>query len=411
MGWIDASSVPSSLSWSSWVTGATKTTDLVAYRTQARIARGSTNTVYIQVRIQAYCRNYDSSPLTVSMKAQVSIGNTSSYSTSSEVTAAVDFGTDDNAMQNVGSRYYQDTLAKGGKAYARTYLSGSSQSGSVTLTGPGYTTTYPVTYSSNTPTPAYDYRSKTYNETFTIGDIGSWYYTGYAFDRWNTAANGSGTNWYPGEQYTANAALTLYAVWVPNTYTIKYYSNTPTEATATQTKTYGRAEEIRGSMGWIYNGRTFTGWNTARNGSGKHYDPGDMYTGNANLSLYAEWQTITYPVTYDGNGADSGVVAPQTKTWGVNLTLQQNGFTRKGCAFTGWNTAPDGTGDSYAGGGTYSANAAATMYAQWVRTNIPAYVNVNGTICQVDQAYANVGGVIKECDVYVNVDGAIVQII
>lgn len=38
---------------------------------------------------------------------------------------------------------------------------------------------------------------------------------GYAFGGWNTAADGSGTNYSPGQSYTGNAGLTLYAKWIP----------------------------------------------------------------------------------------------------------------------------------------------------------------------------------------------------
>lgn len=37
--------------------------------------------------------------------------------------------------------------------------------------------------------------------------------TGYIFVKWNTAANGSGTNYTGGQAYSANADLNLYAVW------------------------------------------------------------------------------------------------------------------------------------------------------------------------------------------------------
>ena len=41
--------------------------------------------------------------------------------------------------------------------------------------------------------------------------------TGSSFAGWNTAANGSGTNYAGGAIYTANTAVTLYAKWVLNT--------------------------------------------------------------------------------------------------------------------------------------------------------------------------------------------------
>lgn len=129
------------------------------------------------------------------------------------------------------------------------------------------------------------------------------------------------------------------------------------------------------------------------------------YAGPVNFSAPA--YTTTYAITYSGNGADSGSVASQTKTYNTAITLQQNGYTREGYAFTGWNTAADGSGTAYAAGASYTANAAVTLYAQWVRTNIPVYVNVNGTIHQVERAYMNIGGTVKEVDVYLNVGGVI----
>ena len=127
-------------------------------------------------------------------------------------------------------------------------------------------------------------------------------------------------------------------------------------------------------------------------------------------SVYAP-ALITYPVTYNGNGADGGSTAAQSKVYGVDLTLQNNGFTRNGWAFTGWNTAPDGTGTDYNAGAAYSGNAALTLYAQWVQTDIPVYLNVGGTVKRIAKAYMNVGGVIRECDVYENVNGTVKELV
>lgn len=51
-------------------------------------------------------------------------------------------------------------------------------------------------------------------------------------------------------------------------------------------------------------------WNTAADGSGESYIPGDIYTmPGKNLSLYSIWEVIpTYTVTYDGNGNTAGSV-------------------------------------------------------------------------------------------------------
>jgi hypothetical protein len=66
----------------------------------------------------------------------------------------------------------------------------------------------------------------------------------------------------------------------------------------------------------------------------------------------------TYTVTYNGNGNTSGTApADQTKTHDVALTLQTNtgSLAKTGYTFSGWNTAADGSGTSYAEGASYTA--------------------------------------------------------
>ena len=76
----------------------------------------------------------------------------------------------------------------------------------------------------------------------------------------------------------------------------------------------------------------------------------------------------TYIIKYDGNGADGGTApTSQSKTQYTDITLATNsgGLTRIGYRFTGWNTAPDGTGMTYSAGAAYSADESVTLYAQW----------------------------------------------
>ena len=76
----------------------------------------------------------------------------------------------------------------------------------------------------------------------------------------------------------------------------------------------------------------------------------------------------TYVIKYDGNGADGGTApTSQSKTQYTDITLATNsgGLTRIGYRFTGWNTAPDGTGTTYSAGAAYSADEGVTLYAQW----------------------------------------------
>lgn len=79
----------------------------------------------------------------------------------------------------------------------------------------------------------------------------------------------------------------------------------------------------------------------------------------------------TYPVTYDGNGNTGGAVpvdASSPYVAGATVTVLGNtgSLVRDGFTFNGWNTAADGSGDSYVAGDTFTMPAAdVTLYAQW----------------------------------------------
>ena len=169
-------------------------------------------------------------------------------------------------------------------------------------------------------------------------------------------------------------------------------------------KSYGWGARISRTVYWT---GTLNAGSSVKVLAGAH-DSGSAFSHATYLSKNATGPdyVTTYAVAYNANGG-SGSTASQTKTYGTALTLRQNGYTRDGYAFTGWNTASDGSGTAYAAGASYTANAAVTLYAQWLRMNIPVFVNVGGSVRQVEKAYANIGGVIKECDVYANIGGTV----
>jgi len=116
--------------------------------------------------------------------------------------------------------------------------------------------------------------------------------TGYTFNGWNTQADGLGTDYAAGSNYTINAALTLYAKWTLDTYPVTYNGNSNTGGTApnNQTKTYGVNLSLASNSGnLVRTGYTFNGWNTQADGLGTDYAAGSNYTTNAALTLYAKW--------------------------------------------------------------------------------------------------------------------------
>jgi Listeria/Bacterioides repeat len=133
-------------------------------------------------------------------------------------------------------------------------------------------------------------------------------------------------------------------------------------------------------------GYAFSGWNTAKDGSGTSYTAGATFAmGTADVVLYATWSKVpTYTVTYNANGATGGSVPVDSTAYSSGATVKVPGntgsLTRSGYSFAGWNTKADGSGTSYLAGATFSiANAGMILYAQW--SIIPIYTvtyNANG---------------------------------
>ena len=207
-------------------------------------------------------------------------------------------------------------------------------------------------------------QTKTYGVTLTLDDYEPTR-IGYDFIEYNTNAAGTGTSYAPGGSYTANASVTLYAQWKALTYTISYDANGGSGAPSSQTKTYG-VDIALSSVKPTKTGHTFLYWNTSASGSGSTYNPGDTYTANANLTLYAIWELNSYTITFDANGGE-GAPENQIKYYGVDLTISSSVPTKEGFKFTGWNTLIDGTGISFSPGETFTLNANTTLYAQWMQ--------------------------------------------
>lgn len=86
-----------------------------------------------------------------------------------------------------------------------------------------------------------------------------------------------------------------------------------------------------------------------------------------------------YTISYNANGnGATGVPSSQTKIEGKSLTLTTTKPTRTGYNFVKWNTNSNGSGTNYASGGTYTANAGATLYAQWSPVTYTVSYNANG---------------------------------
>lgn len=97
----------------------------------------------------------------------------------------------------------------------------------------------------------------------------------------------------------------------------------------------------------------------------------------------------SYTVSYNANGG-TGAPANQTKYHGQTLTLSSTVPTYSGYSFSGWNTNQDGSGTAYSPGGSYTANAGTTLYAQWTVDYIPP------SIGSIDVIRCNSAGNLQE---------------
>lgn len=165
-------------------------------------------------------------------------------------------------------------------------------------------------------------------------------------------------------------------------YTVKYDAHGGTGAPSSQTKWYGESLTLSTKRP-TQQGHSFQKWSTAIGGN-VYYNPGDTYISNSALTLYAVWKADTYTVKYDANGG-TGAPGNQTKTYGANLTLSSTKPTRTNYTFKGWGTSASSTTVSYAAGGSYTNNAAITLYAIWELSYVkPRIKNLSIYRCNQD---------------------------
>ncbi len=228
-----------------------------------------------------------------------------------------------------------------------------------------------ITFDANLGTGTMASQSATSN---TVLNSNTFTRSGYTFAGWNTQANGLGVSYLSSYTYSFSASITLYAIWSQNL-TVSYDSNTANTGSVPNSQTYyagGPTVTVQSNSGSLSKtGFILTGWNTVANGTGTSYALGQVNsTFGANTTLFAQWSAATYTVLYSGNGNTSGSV-PSNQSYvygGTALTLSNNPspLARTNYVFSGWNTAADGSGTTYASGASNITFAEDTvLFAKW----------------------------------------------
>lgn len=195
---------------------------------------------------------------------------------------------------------------------------------------------YTITYNANGGSGAPSSQTKWYGTNITLSSSKPTR-TGYTFKGWATSASGS-VVYQPGATYSANSAVTLYAVWEIITYQVTYNANGGSGAPSSQTKKYGVTLTLSSTKPTRTN-YNFKGWATSSTGN-VAYKAGGTYTANAKVTLYAVWELAYEPPTIsnlkvirctsEGDALETGTNAKVTFNWSCcQLTGENNVSTIK----------------------------------------------------------------------------------
>lgn len=277
-------------------------------------------------------------------------------------------------------------------ATSSSYSAGGSitLSSSDTLYAVWKINTYTVTYNANGGNGAPSKQTKTYGKTLTLStaiptktsveDNGM--LTEYTFKGWATSPTSTSVAYKSGASYTANAAVTLYAVWSKevsvNLYDVIYNTNGGSDVIS-QIKVKGETLKLRSTIP-VKSGYTFSGWGLSPDSTTVSYNAGQDYTLDDDAVLYAIWTPWSHNVVFDANGGVGDIPDGFTKTSGENEPIIPScSLTKKGHVFKCWSTQPSGSGgENYCSGDGYSGiknGGTVTLYAIWDLRNICLYAN------------------------------------
>jgi len=257
-----------------------------------------------------------------------------------------------------------------------------------------YTLTYDGNSSTGGTTPVDDKVYMSGSIVVVLGNTGNLERTGYTFDGWNTAANGSGKAYNANDTFTIDANVTLYAQWTVNSYTVTV-NESYTSITGAGTYQYGETVTINAGTYSVFLYLDSFEW-TVTSGGVTLADSKSATTTFVMLAndvvVTAVWSLIIvdkFPsyVKYIDNGSTSGIAPIDDKEYASGATAVVLGnignLERTGYTFDGWNTAANGSGKAYNANDTFTIDANVTLYAQWT---------VNSHTVTVNESYRSTTG-------------------
>ena len=204
---------------------------------------------------------------------------------------------------------------------------------------------------------------------FTSGTLATPTKDGYTFGGWYSDSN------FSTAATTPAAGQTYYAKWVSK---ITFDANGGAGSMDAQEITEGDTATALTANSFTKTGYTFSGWNTAADGTGTSYTNKATGAGeNGSTTLYAQWTPNTYTINFNAGTGAGGSTTSVTATYDQPATLTANGFTKSGYNFAGWSKTENGTTVDFSDGAqvknlTESANGTVTLYAVWTNKEVLA---------------------------------------
>ena len=258
--------------------------------------------------------------------------------------------------------------------------------------------TYTVNYNSNGGSGVPSSQTKDYARTLTLSTTTPTR-SGYTFKGWATSSTATVASYQPGDSYSSNANLTLYAVWqkIPtalslnNSYTttistageMNYFTYTPSTTATYVIYSTGSVD----TKCYLYNSSGSQITSDDDSGDGTNFrlsyslTAGTTYTFGIRYYSSSTTGTISfkfggvYTVSYNANGG-SGAPSSQSLDYGQTITLSSTVPTRSNYSFLGWSTSSTATSASYSAGGSYARYSNTTLYAVWQQVRSLSSISV-----------------------------------
>ena len=145
---------------------------------------------------------------------------------------------------------------------------------------------------------------------------------GYNVVGWNTDSNAMTSTWSQNTSKNINKSETYFPIVKLKTYTIKYNANGGSGAPSNQVKEHNKNITLSTSKP-TRTGYTFVNWNTSSAGNGTSYSTGATYSGNSDITMYAQWRRNRVIINFSVNGGT--LISTAAYSVDANGIVTQNG--------------------------------------------------------------------------------------